>query len=154
MIQVKVPQRFHGRVFAINQMIAWSTLPIGFALIAPLGSNVFGPLLEPGGALADTVGRVIGVGAGRGIGFVYVVSAAAMLIVTLIALRYRVFARFDAEAPDALPDDLVGIQERQRRLGTTPPTRVGARSRPGSGPEEPDPDAAVRSSEASLSVGA
>ncbi|HEX6597443.1 MAG TPA: amino acid adenylation domain-containing protein [Acidimicrobiales bacterium] len=115
MIQVKVPQRFHGRVFAINQMIAWSTLPIGFAVIAPLGSNLFGPMLEPGGALASTVGRVIGTGPGRGIAFVYIVSALAMLVVTLVALRLRIFARFDAEAPDALPDDLVGIQERRRK---------------------------------------
>jgi amino acid adenylation domain-containing protein len=118
-IQVKVPQRFHGRVFAITQMIAWSTLPIGFAVIAPLGTNLFEPLLQPGGGLASTVGAVIGVGEGRGIAFVYIVSAVAMLAVTLAALRYRVFSRFDAEAPDALPDDLEGIRERQRRRAVT-----------------------------------
>jgi hypothetical protein len=31
-VQVKVPQRFHGRVFALNTMVAWSTLPIGFGI--------------------------------------------------------------------------------------------------------------------------
>ena len=31
-----VPQRFHGGVFALNQMIAWSTLPLGFLILAPL----------------------------------------------------------------------------------------------------------------------
>jgi surfactin synthase thioesterase subunit/MFS family permease len=35
LVQVKVPQRYHGRVFALNQTITWSTLPIGFALLAP-----------------------------------------------------------------------------------------------------------------------
>ena len=34
-VQVKVPQRFHGRVFSLNQTISWSTLPIGFTLLAP-----------------------------------------------------------------------------------------------------------------------
>src|SRR5262249_25122330 len=70
-VQVKVPQRFHGRVFALNQMIAWSTLPVGFLVLAPLASRAFEPLLAPGGALAGPVGQVIGVGSGRGIGLVY-----------------------------------------------------------------------------------
>ncbi len=34
-VQVKVPQRFHGRVFALNQMISWSTLPIGIGRRRP-----------------------------------------------------------------------------------------------------------------------
>ena len=42
-VQVKVPQRFHGRVFALNTVISWSTLPIGFGLVAPGVSA----LLEP-----------------------------------------------------------------------------------------------------------
>ncbi|MFC7644139.1 MFS transporter [Streptosporangium lutulentum] len=48
-VQVKVPQRFHGRVIALNTLIAWSTLPIGFGLVAPYGSALFDPLLLPGG---------------------------------------------------------------------------------------------------------
>ncbi|GAA2288350.1 hypothetical protein GCM10010149_38720 [Nonomuraea roseoviolacea subsp. roseoviolacea] len=36
-VQVKVPQRFHERVFALNTLIAWSTLPLGFGLVAPYG---------------------------------------------------------------------------------------------------------------------
>ena len=38
-VQVKVPQRFHGRVFAVNTLIAWSTLPIGCGLVAPFGAG-------------------------------------------------------------------------------------------------------------------
>ncbi|MGW5669986.1 amino acid adenylation domain-containing protein [Micromonospora sp. NPDC003776] len=61
-VQVKVPQRFHGRVFSLNQTIAWSTLPIGFALLAPGATALFEPMLAPGGALAGSVGAVIGTG--------------------------------------------------------------------------------------------
>lgn len=42
-----MPQRFHGRIFAINQMLAWSTLPIGFGVVAPLGTTLLEPLLTP-----------------------------------------------------------------------------------------------------------
>ncbi len=117
-VQVKVPQRFHGRVFAINQLIAWSTLPVGFVLIGPLAAGLLDPLLVPGGALAPTVGAVIGVGAGRGIGLLYLLMGLAMAVLTVVGLRLPVLARFDAEVPDALPDDLVGAREQwARRTG-------------------------------------
>ncbi|WP_219501729.1 non-ribosomal peptide synthetase/MFS transporter [Nonomuraea ceibae] len=109
-IQVKVPQRYHGRVIALNTLVAWSTLPIGFGLVAPYGAALFEPLLAPGGPLAGTVGAVIGVGAGRGIGFMYVCFAAAIAVIALAAMRVRVLARFDEIVPDAVPDDLIGYE--------------------------------------------
>ena len=111
-IQVKVPQRFHGRVFAINQMLAWSTLPIGFGLIAPLATTWLEPLVQAGGPLAGSVGAVIGVGEGRGIGLLYVIFGLAILVLSLVAMRMPRFARFDIDTPDALPDDLIGAQEK------------------------------------------
>jgi amino acid adenylation domain-containing protein len=115
-IHVKVPQRFHGRVFALNQMIAWSTIPLAWAVVAPLGPRLLEPLLAPGGALASTVGQVVGVGKGRGIGLMYVLFALAMAVTTLVAMRRQALSRFDDEVPDALPDDLVGLQARRRRV--------------------------------------
>jgi amino acid adenylation domain-containing protein len=115
-VQVKVPQRFHGRVFSLNQTISWSTLPIGFALIAPGATALFEPMLAPGGALAGSVGAVIGTGAGRGIGFAYVCFGAALVLITLGGFAIRLLRRFDIEVPDSLPDDLIGAQERERRL--------------------------------------
>ncbi|WP_196469142.1 non-ribosomal peptide synthetase/MFS transporter [Planomonospora sp. ID91781] len=117
-IQVKVPQRFHGRVIALNTLVAWSTLPIGFGLVAPYGSEVFEPLLAPDGPLAGTVGAVIGVGPGRGIGFMYVCFGLAIAAIALVSMRVRALARFDAEVPDAVPDDLVGAEALRDRLRT------------------------------------
>jgi amino acid adenylation domain-containing protein len=114
-VQVKVPQRFHGRVIALNQMVSWSTLPLGYAVIAPLGTRLLEPLLAPGGALASTVGAVIGTGPGRGIGLMFMLSGLAILATVGGALRSRVLSRFDLEVPDAPPDDLVGAQALQRR---------------------------------------
>ncbi len=109
-IQVKVPQRFHGRVIALNTLVAWSTLPIGFGLVAPYGTAVFEPLLAPDGPLAGTVGLVLGTGEGRGIGLMYACFGLAIATIALVAMRTGVLRRFDAEVPDALPDDLVGVQ--------------------------------------------
>jgi hypothetical protein len=115
-VQVKVPQRFHGRVFAVNTLIAWSTLPIGWGLVAPYGARLFNPLMVRGGALSGTFGRVLGVGPGRGIGLMYLLFAVAMALLVLIALRTPALARFDEQVPDAAPDDLIGFEARQRRL--------------------------------------
>ncbi|MFG2569528.1 amino acid adenylation domain-containing protein [Streptomyces sp. NPDC048567] len=115
-VQVKVPQRFHGRVFALNTMVAWSTLPIGHGLVAPLGARLFDPLLADDGVLADSVGRVLGTGPGRGIGLMYLLCCLVMLALVALALRLPVLARFDRDVPDAEPDDLIGLRERAAAL--------------------------------------
>jgi hypothetical protein len=112
-VQVKVPQRFHGRVFALNTLIAWSTLPIGFGLVAPYGGALLEPLLVDGGALTSTVGAVIGTGPGRGLGLLYVLLGLAIVVVATLALRGKL-SRFDAEVPDAEPDDQVGLEVLRR----------------------------------------
>ncbi|MFD1540515.1 non-ribosomal peptide synthetase/MFS transporter [Nonomuraea guangzhouensis] len=114
-VQVKVPQRFHGRVFALNTLIAWSTLPLGFGLVAPYGAALFDPLLAPDGPLAPTVGALIGTGAGRGVGLMYVLFAVAMAVLAAVALRSQLPGLLDQSA-DATPDDLVGLQALGRGL--------------------------------------
>ncbi|MEO3974855.1 amino acid adenylation domain-containing protein [Streptomyces sp. CAU 1734] len=108
-IQVKVPQRFHGRVMAMNQLVAWSTLPVGLLLIAPLGSRLLEPLMAEGGGLAGTVGTLLGTGDGRGIGLLYLLLGAAILVLGAVSLRMRALSRFDQDVPDARADDLVGL---------------------------------------------
>ena len=113
-VQVKVPQRFHGRVFALNTLIAWSTLPLGFGLVAPYGSALLEPLLADGGPLAGTLGAVIGTGPGRGIGLLYLLCGLGVALLVLAGTRIRTLTRFDDEVPDAKPDDLIGIEQLER----------------------------------------
>lgn len=116
LVQVKVPQRYHGRVFALNQTIAWSTLPIGFALLAPGATALFEPLMADDGALADSLGALLGTGDGRGIGLGYVVFGLLLIATTIVGFSIRLLRHFDTEVEDSLPDDLVGAQERQQRV--------------------------------------
>ncbi|MFI5761140.1 amino acid adenylation domain-containing protein [Streptomyces sp. NPDC051563] len=114
-IQTKVPMRFHGRVIAVNTLVAWSTLPIGFALVAPAGPELLQPLMDEGGALASSVGALIGTGDGRGIGLLYLVFGLAMAALVLVSLCIPVLARFDRDVPDAESDDLIGLETLQAR---------------------------------------
>jgi amino acid adenylation domain-containing protein len=109
-VQLKVPYRYHGRVFALNTLVAWSTLPIGMGLVAPFGSELFNRLLARHGALASSAGTIVGVGPGRGVAFMFLLCSAGMALVVVGALRIRRLARFDTDMPDALPDDLLGVE--------------------------------------------
>jgi hypothetical protein len=114
-VQVKVPARYHGRVFAVQTLFAWCTLPIGFVLVGPFVSDAFQALLRPDGALAGTVGQVIGTGPSRGIALTYLVFAVLMAVVVAVAWRYPTLRSFDRDVPDAEPDDLIGLIELRRR---------------------------------------
>jgi amino acid adenylation domain-containing protein len=146
-VQVKVPQRFHGRVFAIQTLIAWSTMPLGFGLVAPNAAGLLNPLLASGGALASTAGRLIGTGPGRGIGFMYVVFGLAIVAIALIAMRVPVLARFDRDVPDAVADDLVGVQALRAAAVSPDPPSPGKRRQPPS-PAHPSPAAPPQKTEA------
>ncbi|MER6400342.1 amino acid adenylation domain-containing protein [Kitasatospora sp. NPDC001603] len=118
-VQTKVPLRFHGRVIAVNTMVAWSTLPVGFAVVAPLGPRLVQPWVDEDGALAGTVGRLIGTGEGRGIGLLYLLFGLAMVLLVVACLAVPALRHFDRDVPDAEPDDLVGLAALTDRAATT-----------------------------------
>ncbi|MER7706690.1 amino acid adenylation domain-containing protein [Kitasatospora sp. NPDC097605] len=121
-VQTKVPLRFHGRVIAVNTMVAWSTLPIGFAVVAPLGPRLVQPWVDENGALADTVGRLIGTGEGRGIGLLYLLFGLAMALLVAVCLAVPALRHFDRDVPDAEPDDLVGLATLSARAEAAAPS--------------------------------
>ncbi|WP_233604661.1 non-ribosomal peptide synthetase/MFS transporter [Micromonospora sp. HM5-17] len=125
-VQVKVPPRFLGRVFAVHTLFAWCTLPIGFVVLGPYVSDTLGRALEPGGPLAGTVGRLVGTGSERGIGLTFVVFALAIAAIVLLAARHPALRHFDRDVPDAEPDDLIGLAELRRRTASDP-VRSGSR---------------------------
>jgi len=100
--QTKVEPELQGRVFSVRRMIAWSVSPLGILIAAPLADSYFKPLLVTGGPLAASVGRVMGVGPGRGIGLQIVVVGALMAIVALVTLLFPRVRNVEAEIPDAV----------------------------------------------------
>ncbi len=143
-VQTKVPLRFHGRVIAVNTMVAWSTLPVGFALVAPLGPRLVQPWVDADGALAGSVGRLIGTGDGRGIGLLYLLFGLAMALLVLVCLAVPALRHFDRDVPDAEPDDLVGLATLAARAGTAP----AASPEPPSAPDSPSAPASRTGTEA------
>lgn len=100
--QTKVPPEVQGRVFAIRGAIAWLSFPLAYLAAGPLADYVFEPLLTTGGVITDTIGSIIGVGAGRGIGLLFVVMGIMVILTTLGASRYPRLRRLEKELPDVI----------------------------------------------------
>ncbi|WP_290601706.1 MFS transporter [Janthinobacterium sp.] len=98
--QSKVPPGLQGRCFAIQRVLSEAAMPVGYCLAGPLAEHVFEPLLMPGGALAGSIGQLIGTGAGRGMGLMFIVLGLAMSLVAMLAYSIPALRRAD-ELPDA-----------------------------------------------------
>lgn len=103
--QAKVPPDVQGRVFAMRRLVAQFTGPIAYLAAGPLADRVLEPLMAPDGALAPTVGRLLGTGEGRGIGLLFLVLAALMVLVSLWGYLQPRIRHVEDDLPDAVPDE-------------------------------------------------
>jgi predicted MFS family arabinose efflux permease len=102
--QSKVAPDIQGRVFSTRSMIATAALPFAYLLSGPLADYVFEPLLASQGRLAGSVGRLIGIGPGRGIGLLFIVLGALTILSVGAGYLYPRLRLVEDELPDAIPD--------------------------------------------------
>ena len=101
--QSKVAPDIQGRVFATQQMIARAAAPLAYLLAGPLADRVFEPLLAPDGGLAASIGQVVGTGAGRGIGLLFVLMGVVKILVSLAGWMNPHIRHVEDALPDAIP---------------------------------------------------
>jgi DHA3 family macrolide efflux protein-like MFS transporter len=100
--QKKVAPDVQGRVFSIRAMIAQSMMPLAFLTAGPLADKVFGPMMSESGLLAGTLGKVLGVGPGRGIGLMLVISGLSTLLISGFVFANKRIRLVEDELPDAV----------------------------------------------------
>ncbi|MEC4812391.1 MAG: MFS transporter [Scytonema sp. PMC 1069.18] len=98
--QSKVAPAVQGRVFAVRRMLAWIFLPLAFLIAGPLADQVFEPLLAPGGLLAGSIGRIIGIGQGHGIALLFVVMGMLTMLATIVGYLYPPLRLLEAQLLD------------------------------------------------------
>ena len=109
--QTKVPREIQGRVFSVRSTISQSMMPLAFLTAGPLADKFFEPLLMDGGALANTVvGQILGTGAGRGIGLMFILSGLTGIIVSIFVYLNPRIRNLEKELPDAIPDAEIAPQ--------------------------------------------
>jgi DHA3 family macrolide efflux protein-like MFS transporter len=102
--QRKVAPDVQGRVFALRRMIGWSSTPLAYSIAGLLADKVFEPLMAPKGSLALSIGQLIGVGPGRGIGLLFIIIGILTMLATIAAYQYSPLRLVEEDEPaDAMP---------------------------------------------------
>lgn len=99
--QTKTAPDVQGRVFSVRRLIAQFTAPLGTLIAGPLVDQWLQPAMEPGGALAGSLGSLIGVGGGRGAAVVFLFVGGFVFLVSLLFLTLPRLRQADGEIPDA-----------------------------------------------------
>lgn len=98
----KVAFDIQGRVFATINMVCFSCIPLAYVVAGPLADRIFEPLMAADGLLAGSIGQIIGVGPGRGIGLLFITMEVLAMLITFAAYRYPRLRFIEDELPDAI----------------------------------------------------
>lgn len=99
--QTKTEPSVQGRLFAVRGLISQSMMPLAFLLAGPLADQVFGPLLLPGGALESSfLAALVGIGPGRGVGLMFILSGVLLVLVGGLAWTNPRIRNIEEELPD------------------------------------------------------
>ncbi len=84
LVRSNVENEIQGRIWGIISLLSQAGTAIAYVLSGVLADYIFEPLLLKDGILAKSVGSIIGVGQGRGIGFMLIISGIGMFIATFL----------------------------------------------------------------------
>ena len=101
LIQTKVGLELQGRVLAINQMMAMSTMPIGFLVVGPL-SDWVGAHTDQG-VLGALEGQ-LHLGSAAGVGVTLVLTGVLITAWGVLGLCVPALRTMEDALPDAIPD--------------------------------------------------
>lgn len=89
LIRTSVPGNFQGRVWGLIGLITQTGYIVAYTGSGLLADRLFIPLLVDHGALASTLGRLIGTGPGRGIALMLIIAGFGLTLTSwLVALRW------------------------------------------------------------------
>ncbi|NOK59268.1 MAG: putative arabinose efflux permease, MFS family [Chloroflexi bacterium AL-W] len=106
LLRLKVVPDMQGRMFSFTRMIAMFSTTLAYVAAGPLTDQVFEPLMRADGPLASSIGQIIGVGPGRGIGLLLIISGALIVVITAAGYSSTRVRRIEEELPDVVADDL------------------------------------------------
>jgi len=101
--QTKTDPAAQGRVFSVRIMISRALMPLAMLIAGPLADFVFEPFMRGSSPLATQIGAVIGSGAGRGVGLIFVLAGTLSLLATLAAFLNPRIRNLEDELPDFAP---------------------------------------------------
>ena len=114
--QKKVAADVQGRVFAIRRTIQLTTPLLTYVLAGPLVDHVFEPLMAVNGPLAGSLGQILGTGAGRGIGLLFVAMGLLLVLITAASCLFPHLRHVEDELPDAVAAQPMRAEAEQKAV--------------------------------------
>lgn len=96
LIRENIPNELQGRAWGTISLLSQTGTVLAYAICGVLADYVFEPMLSANGTLANSVGRLIGTGDGRGIGFMLILAGIGMM-----AASYGIYRSKDVRSLQA-----------------------------------------------------
>lgn len=113
--QVKAAPDVLGRIFSLRVALGMGAMSLGVLSGGPLAQHVFEPMMADGGALASSVGQILGEGEGRGMALMYVLTGLILIALVVASALTRSLRLLE----DILPDQAVAMEESKSVQNTT-----------------------------------
>ncbi len=89
LLRKNIENSLQGRAWAMIGMISQLGYVLAYSVSGVLADNIFIPMLLKGGRLEGTIGRLIGTGSGRGIGFLIILAGILVSITAVILYQIK-----------------------------------------------------------------
>ena len=84
LVRVRIPNELQGRVWGLISLITQMGTVTAYIISGVMADYVFEPMFNKNGILVENIGKIIGTGKGRGIGFMLILSGMGMLIMAIV----------------------------------------------------------------------
>lgn len=105
LIRTNIENSLQGRAWGLIGLISQLGYVIAYATSGFFADYVFSPLFLEGGALYNNLGKVIGTGIGRGIGFMIIIAGALLAITSLVLYNIKSVKNLEKEASYVLENN-------------------------------------------------
>ncbi|WP_152825547.1 MFS transporter [Paenibacillus glucanolyticus] len=89
LVRTNMDNAVQGRAWAFIGILSQLGFVAAYALSGVMADYVFTPLMVEGGALAGSVGKVIGIGLGRGMGFLIIIAGVLLCVTSAVLYKLR-----------------------------------------------------------------
>lgn len=89
LVRTNIDNSVQGRAWSLIGLISQLGYVAAYALSGVLADYVFTPLLVDGGVLADSVGKIIGTGSGRGMGLLIIIAGILLCVTSVILYNLK-----------------------------------------------------------------
>ena len=89
LIRKSIPNEKQGRAWGIIGVLSQIGFIVAYGVAGYLADRIFNPLLVEGGILTSTIGQIIGVGNGRGIGLLFIFSGLLVVLIGFSSLSLK-----------------------------------------------------------------